>query len=99
LTRVDVNEQIAAEISGLAVGSHVKLTIGDNGKGMDAETLEHAFDPFFTTKEVGQGIGLGLAVVHSIVSGHGGAIKVTSQIDRGTTVDIYFPLVDGDRLH
>lgn len=69
----------------------VYLTIRDSGLGMDAEVLRQIFSPFFTTKDVDQGTGLGLAVVHGIISAHGGVIDVRSEEGRGTLFEIAFP--------
>jgi signal transduction histidine kinase len=64
----------------------------DTGVGMSPGVLKQIFLPFFTTKDVGEGTGLGLSVVHGIVSSHGGSIKVDSTPGTGTTFEIQLPL-------
>jgi two-component system, cell cycle sensor histidine kinase and response regulator CckA len=76
---------------GLSIPAAYCLTISDTGCGIAPETLAHIFEPFFTTKPVGQGSGMGLAIVHSIVTSHGGSIAVESHPGQGTTFRVYFP--------
>ena len=76
-----------------------KISISDSGHGMDADTISKIFNPFFTTKPVGEGTGLGLAMVHGILESLGGFIKVASEVDVGTTFTIYLPLIPGEPLN
>lgn len=77
----------------LEPGKYVVLTVKDNGKGMEAEMLERIFDPFFTTREVGEGSGMGLAVLHGIIVSHDGVIDVTSEVGRGSAFTVFFPRI------
>ena len=79
----------------LPPGRYALLTVVDQGYGIQPEHLERIFDPFFTTKRVGEGTGLGLSIVHSIVTGYGGGINIITGPEKGTTFQVYFPLVEG----
>ncbi len=88
-----VNRPSNPAVSNGAAGIGVALTVGDTGRGMDAETLEHAFEPFYTTRS--NGTGLGLATVYGIVRQHDAAIDIRSAPGAGTAVVITFPAVEG----
>jgi two-component system, NtrC family, sensor kinase len=73
-------------------GDRVRMTVEDNGPGMDKEVLERAFEAFFTTKPAGKGTGLGLSLCYSIMKNHGGSIEIESTPGRGTRVQVTFPI-------
>ena len=78
--------------AGLAPGRYLQLTVSDTGHGMDPATQERIFEPYFSTKPPGEGTGLGLALVHGLLQGCGGAISVRSQPGQGTTFEVFLPL-------
>jgi CheY-like chemotaxis protein len=84
---------------GLSPGRHVRLTISDTGCGIKQEVLEKIFDPFFTTKKPGEGTGMGLAVVHRIVTNHNGNISVYSKEGEGTIFSILLPVISDVIFH
>ncbi len=94
LTPVDLDADEAASYPDLRPGPYVRLTVSDTGHGIDRAIVGQIFDPYFTTKEKGVGTGLGLAVVDGIVKSHGGAITLRSQPGKGSTFDLFFPLVE-----
>jgi len=81
---------------GLPLGQYACLAVRDNGSGMDEGTQARIFEPFFTSKAIGQGTGLGLSVVHGIVTQHRGAITVQSRLGAGSTFMVLLPLVLAD---
>jgi PAS domain S-box-containing protein len=95
------NEELAADaplaMSGLAPGRYVRLTVQDQGHGIEPDKLDRIFDPYFTTKEFGSG--LGLAISYSIVHAHGGAITVESQPEQGATFTILLPASTRQVVH
>ena len=90
--RVALGGEGCARRDGLVPGAHLCLRFADEGAGMDEEQLAHVFEPFYTTKQSGQGVGLGLATVYGSVRQGGGAIEVSSELGKGSTFTIWFPL-------
>jgi signal transduction histidine kinase len=93
LDTVAIEEQLTSLGLVLQPGSYARLHVQDTGHGMTPDIVERIFEPFFTTREVGEGRGMGLAVVHGIVTHYGGAITVESTPGQGTTFVIYLPRV------
>ena len=93
LKTVYLNSAFVKKHIELREGNHVCLTVNDTGCGMSQDTIDKIFDPFFTTKKVGEGPGLGLAVIHGIVSSYGGKIIVYSELQKGTSFHVYFPAI------
>jgi PAS domain S-box-containing protein len=74
-------------------GAYARVSVADTGVGMDEETKDRIFDPFFTTKETGKGTGLGLSIAYGIVKQHNGYINAYSEPGRGSSVNLYFPVI------
>jgi PAS domain S-box-containing protein len=94
LGNVDLTFDDVKKYVDIKPGAYVKLTVSDTGTGMDHRIIERIFDPYFTTKKSGEGTGLGLAVVHGIISQYGGGIEVQSEPDMGATFHILIPRID-----
>lgn len=77
-------------------GPYIELIVEDTGSGMDKHTLERIFDPYFTTKAKGDGTGLGLSVVHGIITKQGGHISAYSEVGRGTKFQVFLPRVEDE---
>ena len=80
------------EVTTAISAGEVIFAVQDKGHGMPEEVRKHLFLPFFTTKDIGQGTGLGMSVVHGIVTAHGGTIQVDSAPERGTRIEVHLPL-------
>jgi PAS domain S-box-containing protein len=92
LAEVDVDASFAERFLAVTPGRCLRLRVRDTGHGMRREVLDRIFEPFFTTREMGSGTGMGLSVVHGIVTNLHGAITVESAPGKGTTFEIYLPV-------
>jgi len=90
-SNVEIEEDYEASEMVMSPGQYVRLTATDTGVGMAPEVSERALEPFFTTKNVGAGSGLGLSMVYGFAKHSGGHISITSQLQRGTTVQLFIP--------
>jgi len=98
LEGIHVDAELAQSSPDLREGDYARLSVTDNGCGMNEATLQRIFEPFFTTKATGQGTGLGLSVVHGIMKIHDGAITVHSRPGAGSTFRLYFPAAKTEPL-
>ncbi len=94
LSQVDLTADDVINYNDIEPGKYLGLTVQDTGVGMDEETMSHIFEPYFTTKKVTEGTGMGLALVHGIVTDCGGDIKVSSKPGVGTTFVVLFPVIE-----
>lgn len=93
LTDITLDVDFASAHPGIKPGSHIQLTVADTGKGIPESVLGKIFDPFFTTKAFGKGTGMGLSVVHGIVTATGGAITVENRTGQGCCFNVYLPVL------
>ncbi len=93
-----LNEEELRNYAGLKPGPYVSLSVQDTGHGMSKSVLARAFDPFFTTKGPGEGTGMGLAVVHGIITDHGGAVTAESRLGVGSIFHVFLPRIGGVKV-
>ena len=93
IAREDIAATRKVRTGEMPAGEYMKLTVRDSGHGIAPEVIDRIFEPFFTTKPAGRGTGLGLALVHSVVMEHHGFLEVASELGRGTTFEVWMPLV------
>jgi len=101
LTEMEIGKEDTFVPSSLPNGRYIRLEISDTGSGIEKDIKERIFEPYFTTKSKEEGTGVGLSVVHGIVTSHGGYITVYSEPDQGTSFHIYLPIlqdIDADTV-
>ena len=95
---IELHQEQSAFGLNLPPGTYVRLSLQDSGQGMTPEVMERIFEPYFTTKETGQGTGLGLALVHSIVKACRGGISVSSEPGKGSLFQVFLPKVGSNDI-
>jgi len=96
LTQQFISEDQLNQYIPLHQGKHIRLTVKDTGEGIPPSLMEKIFNPYYTTKGKGRGTGLGLAVTLGIVVKHKGMIHVHSNLNQGTKIDVFFPIIEND---
>ncbi|MFZ0134083.1 MAG: transporter substrate-binding domain-containing protein [Desulfobacterales bacterium] len=96
LKTVELTEEMAQRDPELRAGALAKLTVADTGRGIPPDHLEKVFEPFFTTRKREGGTGMGLAIIHGIVTGYDGVISVKSQVGKGTIFEILWPVIEAE---
>ena len=91
LMEVELDDSSPQVQSGVKAGHYQKITVSDNGAGISPDVINSIFEPYFTTKKVGEGTGMGLALVHGIVESYGGKITVKSELGKGTVFTVFLP--------
>lgn len=92
--RVSLEEQDSPAADDLPSGRYLRMTVADEGTGMDAETLKRATEPFFSTKELGKGTGLGLSMIHGLAIQLNGALRLRSIVGQGTRAELWLPVTE-----
>lgn len=98
LMPIEIYTKDCSQNINLQPGPYLKLEVIDTGHGMDKETMDRIFEPYFTTKDRGEGTGMGLSVIHGIVKSVGGHISVYSELGKGSTFHIYFPVYESSAV-
>ncbi len=91
---IALDHQLIPARTDLAPGAYVRISVLDNGQGMDSATLARAVEPFFSTKGIGKGTGLGLSMVHGLANQSGGAFRLESQLGLGTKAELWLPVAN-----
>ncbi|MBL4692633.1 MAG: hypothetical protein JKY92_04820 [Magnetovibrio sp.] len=99
LSQVDRQDVDCDSSSDLVHDHYAKISVSDNGSGIDSKIMSQIFDPFFTTKGLGRGTGLGLSMVNGISMRHGGVLKVTSTLNEGSVFNVFLPISSTSFVH
>lgn len=99
LKDITIDKATLREKWDLELGNYIEIKVSDTGIGIDRQIMDQIFEPYFTTKGLGEGTGMGLAMVHGIVDTYGGKIFVESSLGQGTVVTIYLPAIKGSWEH
>jgi PAS domain S-box-containing protein len=99
LKDIDIDENFYNQSLQTAYGKYIEIAVSDTGSGIEPDIIDSIFEPYFTTKSLGEGTGMGLAMVHGIVESYNGKITVDSQLGKGTTFTIYLPVTGKKKTH